>query len=685
MAADASSTSMKNTEAATTTILLVTGIYLLCNIPLFAYLCVEVAEMIVSSSLRYPVTMIYARLWLVLYSVSTNAALNPIIYFTRIKSFHTTASSAKKGTLQTMKSMNHLFRNVNREEVMEMAERGTPEGELDEDTRAEMAGEILRKALAARNPQQPQRRVSTGSAPRPRNTARARAMQKRMNETRARSSSVCLVGGVNNVAQLDTIKMLEMMRKKKEEEALEAELVAKATESSPCQPKAAAPPAGGMTRRARRKASNTIAGMIMAAKQASDQERSAAPKLGIGSFLLAKRAGARIRNNVKNKINKGSASSSPASTEIQAPVGVQLRDVGVEDGIGVIVEEDVPAPPPRPSHSVLAPPLRPSPRRRESIVDIWNRAVDRIIDLNYKLPEPFDALKKWEWAVDEIIDLGFVLPSFDALAAWHRAYNRILDLDFELPEPFAALCMWHRAFEMLQVRNWVLPTKAETNWLRAFNSIVELDFILPSPSNPPLRERGSLRATLSEHGSLRPSYVGEAVTPILKVAQSEVTEAREEVIVSPTSYATLSIPGSPTLNTLSIPGSPTLNTLNIPGSPTNTLSIPHSPNTTLSLPPSPNLTPSPTNTARSVSPANTFYSISPVVVGPSYYNTPWWMRRGNELLRRVGRERGETLIMVERETPEEELRRIVGRVIALNQDEDTLVVTVGELLRLGLV
>lgn len=78
----------KNTRAATTTILLVTMLYLLFNVPVAIYLIIELIDLTMENELGiFSWDTIYIRLFLTIFSVSINAAVNPIVYFYRIKSF----------------------------------------------------------------------------------------------------------------------------------------------------------------------------------------------------------------------------------------------------------------------------------------------------------------------------------------------------------------------------------------------------------------------------------------------------------------------------------------------------------------------------------------------------------------------------------------------------------------------
>ena len=76
-------------DMATNTILLITLVYILCNIPFVIFLFFEIVDLTTHLHI-FPLTtgIIYIRLFLGIFSVSLNAALNPVIYYYRVKAFN---------------------------------------------------------------------------------------------------------------------------------------------------------------------------------------------------------------------------------------------------------------------------------------------------------------------------------------------------------------------------------------------------------------------------------------------------------------------------------------------------------------------------------------------------------------------------------------------------------------------
>eukprot|EP00116_Pleurobrachia_bachei_P005856 sb/3466118/ len=75
-------------DRASTTIILITMAYLLCNVPFACYLIYEFIALTCNVGISISIDIgIYVRLFLAVFSVSINAALNPCIYYWRIRTF----------------------------------------------------------------------------------------------------------------------------------------------------------------------------------------------------------------------------------------------------------------------------------------------------------------------------------------------------------------------------------------------------------------------------------------------------------------------------------------------------------------------------------------------------------------------------------------------------------------------
>ncbi|KAL5247313.1 hypothetical protein ACHWQZ_G019252 [Mnemiopsis leidyi] len=97
---------------ATNTIILTCLVYLVCNVPFAVYLCFEVLSIIYHIHI-IPVTFTsqYFRLFLGIFSVSVNAALNPVIYYYRFRAFKRYSKEFKRSVRNSVVENTEMVRS----------------------------------------------------------------------------------------------------------------------------------------------------------------------------------------------------------------------------------------------------------------------------------------------------------------------------------------------------------------------------------------------------------------------------------------------------------------------------------------------------------------------------------------------------------------------------------------------
>ena len=102
----------RKNDWATNTIILTCLVYLACNVPFALYLFLEVLS-ITSHIHIIPVTTttIYVRLFLGIFSVSVNAALNPVIYYYRFRAFKRYSEEFKKNVRNSVVENTQMVRS----------------------------------------------------------------------------------------------------------------------------------------------------------------------------------------------------------------------------------------------------------------------------------------------------------------------------------------------------------------------------------------------------------------------------------------------------------------------------------------------------------------------------------------------------------------------------------------------
>ena len=117
----------RKNDWATNTIILTCLVYLACNVPFALYLFLEVLS-ITSHIHIIPVstTTIYVRLFLGIFSVSVNAALNPVIYYYRFRAFKRYSEEFKNSVRNSVVENTQMVRSSVSAVIRRMSSAASP-------------------------------------------------------------------------------------------------------------------------------------------------------------------------------------------------------------------------------------------------------------------------------------------------------------------------------------------------------------------------------------------------------------------------------------------------------------------------------------------------------------------------------------------------------------------------------